>query len=185
MKFTPTRLKGAYIIEPEKFEDERGFFARTWCKEEFLAKGLDANVLQCSISFNNQKGTVRGMHMQLPPFTETKLVTCIKGAIHDIIIDLRPSSDTYLQWTSAELTPENRRTLYVPKGFAHGFQSLEDGTEVFYQITEAHAPDYAQGICWNDSAFDIQWPQPISLIAAKDLAYEKFKPEDFSSLAIF
>ncbi|MBX2864573.1 MAG: dTDP-4-dehydrorhamnose 3,5-epimerase [Leptolyngbyaceae cyanobacterium MAG.088] len=182
MKFIPTSLKDAYIIEPERLADERGFFARTWCKEEFSINGLDSNLFQCSISFNIKKGTLRGMHLQIPPFAETKLVSCTKGAMYDVIIDLRPGSDTYLQWTSARLTPENRKTLYIPKGFAHGFQTLEDKTEVFYQISESYAPDCARGVRWNDTTFKIDWPEPVSVISQKDQDYKNFSAEAFSAL---
>ncbi|MEA5463764.1 dTDP-4-dehydrorhamnose 3,5-epimerase [Leptothoe sp. PORK10 BA2] len=185
MKFIPTHLKDAYIIEPERLEDERGFFARTWCKEEFSINGLDPNVFQCSISFNIKRGTLRGMHLQLPPFAETKLVRCTRGAIYDVIIDLRPSSETYLQWTFAELTPDNQKTLYVPKGFAHGFQTLEDNTEIFYQISESYAPEHARGIRWNETIFNIDWPEPVSLMSRRDQEYEDFIPADFLALDIF
>ncbi len=185
MKFNPTKLKGAYIIEPKRFEDERGFFARTWCKEEFSINGLDANLLQCSISFNIKRGTLRGMHLQLPPFAETKVVSCTKGAIYDVIIDLRPGSDTYLQWIFAELTPENRRSLYIPKGFAHGFQTLADKTEVFYQISESYAPDCARGLRWNDTTFNIDWPESVSVMSKRDQDYKDFLPDAFSALDIF
>ena len=184
MKFIPTNLKDAYIIEPERLGDERGFFARTWCKQEFSINGLDSNLLQCSISFNIKKGTLRGMHLQLPPFAETKLVSCTKGAMYDVIIDLGPDSETYRQWTCAELTPENRQSLYVPKGFAHGFQTLKDNTEVFYQISESYAPDYARGVRWNDTTFNIDWPEPISMISKRDQDYEDFIPDRFLALDI-
>jgi dTDP-4-dehydrorhamnose 3,5-epimerase len=174
MRFIQTNLKGAYILEPEKFEDERGFFARTWCQQEFTDLGLDAELVQCSISFNKKKGTLRGMHWQLPPYAETKLVRCTKGAIYDVIVDLRENSPTFLQWIAAELTAENRTALYVPKGFAHGFQTLEDNTEVLYQISEFYAPDYARGFRWNDPTFQINWPLEVSVISIKDKEYEDY-----------
>ena len=185
MRFIPAKLKDAYIIEPEKIEDERGFFARTWCKEQFESKHLDSDVLQCSLSFNKKKGTIRGMHCQIPPFAETKLVSCTKGRLYDVIIDLRPRSETYLQWMFVELTPENRKSLYIPKGFVHGFQTLEDNTEVFYQITESYSPESARGIRWDDPNFNIDWPEPISVISNRDQEYEDFIPATFSALEIF
>ncbi|HZS44670.1 MAG TPA: dTDP-4-dehydrorhamnose 3,5-epimerase family protein, partial [Blastocatellia bacterium] len=135
MIFTETSLKGAYIIEPELLEDERGFFARVWCQKEFEDHGLNPRLAQCSISFNKRKGTLRGMHYQAKPFEEAKLVRCTRGAIYDVIVDLRPESESRYKWFACELTEQNRRMLYVPEGFAHGFQTLEDNTEVFYQIS--------------------------------------------------
>jgi dTDP-4-dehydrorhamnose 3,5-epimerase len=179
MRFILTNLKGAYILEPEKLEDERGFFARTWCQQEFSERGLDANLVQCSISFNKKRGTLRGMHFQLPPLAETKLVRCTQGAIYDVIIDLRQDSETFLQWVGVELTAENRKAFYVPKGFAHGFQTLEDNTEVFYQISEFYAPECARGLRWNDPTFNITWPQPVSVISERDRNYEDYSPAKF------
>jgi dTDP-4-dehydrorhamnose 3,5-epimerase len=180
MRFIPTKLKDAYIIEPEQLEDERGFFARTWCQQEFSDRGLDANLVQCSISFNKKKGTLRGMHFQLPPFAETKLVRCTQGAIYDVIIDLRQDSETFLQWMGVELTAENRKALYVPKGFAHGFQTLEYNTEVFYQISEFYAPECSGGLRWDDPTFNITWQQPVSVISTKDQNYEDYTASQFS-----
>jgi dTDP-4-dehydrorhamnose 3,5-epimerase len=131
MTFTETKLKGAYVIELERFNDERGFFARSWCEREFVEHGLEPRLVQCNVSFNKKRGTLRGMHYQIPPFAEAKLVRCTRGAIYDVIIDLRPNSSTFLEWTAVELMADNGRMHYVPKGFAHGFQTLEDGTEVF------------------------------------------------------
>lgn len=179
MRFTPTQLKGAYVLEIEPYQDERGFFARTWCQQEFNEWGLDANLVQCSISFNQKKGTLRGMHFQLPPFAETKLVRCTKGAIYDVIIDLRQDSETFLQWVGVELTAENRKALYVPKGFAHGFQTLDDNTEVLYQISQFYAPEYARGLRWNDRTFEITWREPVSVISEKDCNYEDYTPSQF------
>lgn len=158
MIFTETELKGAFIIEPEKKEDERGFFARTWDHREFEARGLDPQLAQCSVSYNRRKGTLRGMHYQAAPHEEAKLVRCVRGAIYDAIIDLRPDSSTFKRWMAVELTTHNMRTLYVPKGFAHGFQSLQDDTEVFYQISEFYAPESSRGVRWNDPTFGIEWP---------------------------
>lgn len=156
--FSETGLKGAFIIEPSKLEDERGFFARTWCQKEFEAKGLNSRLVQCDISFNVRKGTLRGLHYQAPPYEETKLVRCTMGAIYDVIADLRRDSPSFGQWVAVELTADNRRMLYVPAGFAHGFQTLADNTEVFYQMSEFYCPEYAKGVRWDDPALGIEWP---------------------------
>jgi dTDP-4-dehydrorhamnose 3,5-epimerase len=174
MIFTETQLKGAYIIDPERIEDERGFFARTWDHHEFEARGLNSSLAQCNISYNARRGTLRGMHYQAAPHAETKLVRCTMGAIYDVIIDLRPGSPTLRQWLAVELSAENRRMLYVPEGFAHGFQTLADHSEVFYQMTECYAPDYARGVRWNDPTFGIVWPEVPQAIAARDQAYPDF-----------
>ncbi|MCF6147978.1 MAG: dTDP-4-dehydrorhamnose 3,5-epimerase [Candidatus Kuenenia sp.] len=174
MIFTETKLKGAFIIEPERLEDERGFFARTWCKREFKKQGLNPELVQCNISFNKKKGTLRGMHYQEAPHEEAKLVRCTMGAIYDVIIDIRPDSQTYKKWFSVELTVENRKMLYIPEGFAHGFLTLEDNTEVFYQMSEFYAPEHAKGIKWNDPAFNIHWPIEISIISDKDKSYDNW-----------
>ncbi|WP_019502655.1 dTDP-4-dehydrorhamnose 3,5-epimerase [Pseudanabaena sp. PCC 6802] len=176
MLFTQTKLQGSYIVEPEKLEDGRGFFARTWCQQEFSTLGLDANLVQCSISFNNKRGTLRGMHLQIPPCAETKLVRCTQGGIYDVIIDLRSHSSTYMQWTAVHLTAKNRKALYIPKGFAHGFQTLADNTEVFYQMSDFYRPDFARGFRWNDPNFKIQWPEPVTIISVRDREYEDFEP---------
>jgi dTDP-4-dehydrorhamnose 3,5-epimerase len=174
MIFTETQLKGAYIIDPERLEDERGFFARTWGRHEYEAHGLNTSLAQCNISYNTRRGTLRGMHYQVAPHAETKLVRCTAGAIYDVIIDMRPGSSTLRQWLAVELSADNRRQLYIPEGFAHGFQTLEDHSEVFYQMTEFYAPDYARGVRWNDPAFGIVWPQAPQAIAARDQAYPDF-----------
>ena len=175
MIFTETPLKGAFVIEPEIIKDERGFFARTFCLEEFAAHGLNPNVAQCNISFNPKKGTLRGMHYQAKPREETKLVRCTLGAIYDVIIDLRPNSATSKRWFAVELSADNRKMLYIPEGFAHGFQTLEDNTEVFYQMSEFYAPEQARGIRWDDPAFAIKWPPaPERLISDKDQRYPDF-----------
>jgi len=174
VKFTETKLKGTYIIEPEPIEDERGFFARSWCQQEFEAHGLNPNLVQCNISFNKKKGTLRGMHYQVAPHEEAKLVRCSKGAIYDVIIDLRPDSPTFKQWIAVELTAKNYKMLYIPEGFAHGFQSLEDNTEVFYQMSEFYHPECARGVCWDDLAFKIEWPKNDRIISEKDLQYLSF-----------
>jgi dTDP-4-dehydrorhamnose 3,5-epimerase len=161
MKFTETRLGGAYLIEPELDPDERGFFARTWSRSEFAARGLDPELSECAISFNHRSGTLRGLHYQIGPFEETKLVRCTAGAIYDVIVDLRSDSRTHGAWQAFELSAGNRRLLYVPKGFAHGFQTLADNTEVHYQLTGRYAPSHSRGIRWDDPALGVEWP-PVS-----------------------
>ena len=172
--FRETKLKGAFIIEPERTEDERGFFARTFCQEEVKAHGLNPRVVQCNISFNKKRGTLRGMHYQVAPCEEAKLVRCTSGAIYDVIIDLRPDSSTLKQWIAVELTADNRRMLYIPEGFAHGFQTLEDNTEVFYQMSEFYHPECARGIRWNDPVFGIEWAVDELILSDKDRAYKDF-----------
>ena len=171
MLFQPTSLAGAYVIDLQKIEDERGFFARSWCVHEFAEHDLDIRLVQCNISFNKAQGTVRGMHYQAPPFAETKLVRCTQGAIYDVIIDLRPTSPTFLQWLGVVLSAENRALLYVPQGFAHGFQTLVDNTEVFYQMSEFYAPEAAHGLRWDDPNVKVQWPLPITVMSLKDQSY--------------
>lgn len=172
MLLIETKLKGAFIIEPERLEDDRGFFARTWCQREFEACGLTPQFVQCSISFNKKKGTLRGMHYQASPHEEAKLVRCTRGAIYDVIIDLRANSPTFKQWVAVHLTENNRKMLYVPKGLAHGFQTLEDDTEVFYQISEFYSPECATGVRWDDPVFGIKWPMELHrIISPKDSSY--------------
>jgi len=168
MIFTETKLNGAFIIDLELIKDERGFFARTWCKNEFEAHGLNINLVQCNTSFNKKKGTLRGMHYQAPPYEEAKLVRCTMGAVYDVIIDIRKESKTFMQWFASELTAQNRKMLYVPEGFAHGFQTLEDNTEVFYQMSEFFHPNHSAGIRWDDPAINIKWPIPEVVISKKD-----------------
>jgi dTDP-4-dehydrorhamnose 3,5-epimerase len=175
LKFTETQLKGAYIIEPELIRDERGFFARSWCQKEFTERGLNPNLVQCNISFNLKKGTLRGMHYQAKPYEEAKLVRCTMGAIYDVIIDLRPESPTFKQWVAVELTAENRKMLYIPEGMAHGFQTLVDNTEVFYQMSEFYHPESATGVRWDDPIFRIIWLETSSMIISeKDKSYPNF-----------
>jgi dTDP-4-dehydrorhamnose 3,5-epimerase len=175
MIFTETKLKGAYIIQPEPHEDERGFFARTYCEREFARYGLAACSAQCNVSYNARMGTLRGMHYQAQPYGEAKLITCLSGTVYDVIIDLRPDSATHGQWWSVELTSKPPRSmLYIPAGFAHGFQTLEDHTEVFYQISEFYHPECARGVRWNDKAFDIRWPPAERIISARDASYPDF-----------
>ena len=182
MYFTLTPLTGAYVIEAEILEDNRGFFARTWCQKEVAVHGLDSNLVQCSLSFNKKKGTLRGMHLQLPPFAETKLVRCTQGAIYDVIVDLRPNSPTYLRWTAVELTAQNHKALYIPQGFAHGFQTLEDNTEILYQMSEFYHPNSARGFRWNDPAFKITWLEEVSMISDRDRTYADYTPDSLSIL---
>jgi dTDP-4-dehydrorhamnose 3,5-epimerase len=174
MIFTETRLHGACIIELEPHADERGFFARTFCREEFILHGLNPDIVQCNISFNKKKGTLRGMHYQAKPFEETKLVWCNHGAIYDVVIDLRPESPTHRQWISVELTQANHKAVYVPAGCAHGFQTLTDNAEVFYQISQLHHPEAARGVRWDDPAFGITWPVDQKIISPRDQGYPDF-----------
>jgi dTDP-4-dehydrorhamnose 3,5-epimerase len=177
MIFTETKLKGAYVIETEPLEDDRGFFARTFCREEFHKYGLNPNVAQCNLSYNRTKGTLRGMHYQIAPREEAKLVSCVSGAIYDVIVDIRANSPTYGEWIALELTARGRRRmLYIPKGLAHGFQTLEDHSEVFYQMSESYVPEYARGIRWNDPTLQIQWPQNHPILSSRDMTYPDFKP---------
>ncbi len=175
LKFTPTVLAGSYIIDIEPMVDERGFFARSWCHRELEAQGLDPDLVQCSISYNKELGTLRGMHYQGFPHEETKVVRCTSGAIYDVIVDLRPASSTFKHWIGVELSAENRRMIYVPKGFAHGFQSLVEHVEVFYQVSEFYYPESALSVRWDDPAFDIKWP-PVEqrVISERDRSYSDF-----------
>ena len=168
MIFTETKLKGAFIIDLENREDDRGFFARSFCAKEFEDHGLKPTVAQCNLSFNHKKGTLRGMHYQIPPAAETKLIRCTQGAIYDVIIDMRPESPTYLQHVGVELTAENRRAFYVPEMFAHGYQALTDGAEVVYQVGEFYTPGYERGLRYNDPFFNIQWPVEVTEMSEKD-----------------
>ena len=175
MLFKETIISGVYIIELEKKYDERGFFARTWCKNEFKEQGLESELAQCNLSYNKKCGTLRGMHYQIDPYGETKLISCISGAIYDVIIDLRKDSPTYEKWYSVELTAENGLMLYIPKGIAHGFQTLKDKTSVFYQMSEFYHPESARGIRWDDVKFNIKWPIAEKIISEKDQSYGSVK----------
>jgi dTDP-4-dehydrorhamnose 3,5-epimerase len=177
MRFEKTRLQGAWIIDINKLEDERGFFARTFCQREFLEHGLNTRVAQCNVSYNRKKGTFRGMHLQVSPFQEAKLVQCTSGAIYDIMIDLRPQSPTYLQHLGVTLNAQEYRMLYIPEGFAHGFLTLEEGTNVFYQMSEFYAPECARGFRWNDPAFGITLPTGIKVISERDANYPDFSSD--------
>ena len=174
VKFIETKLLGAFIIELEPLADDRGFFARSWCRREAEAHGLRPDWLQCNISFNEKRGTLRGMHWQAAPGEEIKLVRCSRGAIYDVVIDLRRDSATFTQWIGVELSAENYRMMYVPKGFAHGFLTLDDRSEVFYQMSEFYVPEHARGVRWNDPAFAIEWPFAPTVITEKDRGYADF-----------
>jgi dTDP-4-dehydrorhamnose 3,5-epimerase len=176
MRFYPTELPGVIIIEPDLRIDERGLFARTWCREEFAAAGLETNWVQCNVAFNRRVGTLRGLHWQAAPHEEVKLVRCTAGAAYDVVLDLRPESPRYKQWLAVELTAENRRALYIPGGCAHGYQTLTDGTELFYHMSEAYHPESARGVRWDDPAFGIHWP-PCSerVIAPRDQSFPDFQ----------
>ena len=167
MIFKETLLNGAYFIYPEKLEDDRGFFARAWCKKEFEEHGLVTDLVQCNISYNQKSGTLRGMHYQEKPFEETKLIRCTTGAIIEVLIDIRPESTTYRIWISIELNAENRMMLYVPLGFAHGYVTLVDASDVFYQVSEFHTPGVERGIRWDDPLFQIEWPMSDTLIISE------------------
>ncbi len=176
MRLTETIIPGAYIVEPERRTDERGFFARTWCRREFEIHGLESRLSQCSISYNRKAGTLRGMHFQVEPHAEVKLVRCTAGSIHDVLLDLRPSSPTYMRWVAVELTADNRRAVYIPAGVAHGFQTLVDDAEVLYQISEFYHPECASGVRWDDPAFAIRWPLSSPILSPKDKQYLDYRP---------
>ena len=176
MIFRETILKGAFVIEMEKFEDKRGFFARAWCQKEVEANGLVSRVVQTNISFNKKRGTLRGMHYQVAPYEQIKLVRCTRGAIYDVIIDLRPDSPTFRKWTGVELTAENYTMLYVPENFAHGFQTLEDNTEVTYQVSQFYSPESERGVRYDDPVFQVEWPLPVEVISEKDIAWPYCSP---------
>jgi dTDP-4-dehydrorhamnose 3,5-epimerase len=172
--FTPTTIEGVYVIEPEKRADERGYFARTWCAREFAAHGIDIPFVQSNISYNRQRGTLRGMHIDDPPFEEVKLVRCTRGALFDVAIDLRRDSPTFRQHVGVTLTPDAANMLYIPGGCAHGFLTLADDTEVCYLMAPFYVPRATRGVRWNDPAFGIEWPIPIGVISERDASYRDF-----------
>jgi dTDP-4-dehydrorhamnose 3,5-epimerase len=174
MKFTPTKIPGAYLIEIQLITDERGFFARSFCADEFQQHGLNPNFVQCNVSFTSQRGTIRGMHYQIHPYAETKLVRCTQGAIYDVIVDLRPDSPTFKEWVGMELTADNHRMFYIPHGCAHGLQTLADNTEVLYQMAGNYHVEAARGVRWNDPSFGIEMPLPVSIINDRDRDYADF-----------
>lgn len=171
MIFHETDLSGVFIVEPELILDERGFFATTWSAAEFASRGLNADLRQSNVAFNARRGTIRGMHLQKKPHEEAKLTRCTRGAIYDVAIDLRPESPTRYRWVGAELTCDNHRMLYIPAGFAHGYQTLTDDAEMFYQISEYYHPECTEGVRWNDPILDIAWPLPVSTINDRDANY--------------
>ena len=175
MKFSETKLKGAFVVEIEKLTDDRGFFARSWCEKEFEAQGLTTRVVQANVSYNLKKGTLRGMHYQIAPYQECKLIRCTRGAIYDVIIDLRTGSPTYKQWTGVELTADDYTMFFVPRDFAHGFQTLIDESEITYQVSQFYTPGSERGIRFDDPAFNIQWPLEVSVISDKDRTWPDFE----------
>jgi|ERR1700733_4172382 len=175
MTFHETKLPGIFEVHLELKCDERGSFARSWCEKEFRSKGLNPRLVQCSVSFNTRKGTLRGLHYQAAPYPEAKLVRCTRGAIYDVVVDLRPHSPTFKEWTGATLTATNRRMLYIPEECGHGFLTLEDETEVLYQMSEFYHPELARGVRWDDPAFKILWPSEAELISDRDRAYPNFE----------
>lgn len=174
MIFTETKLPGAFVIDLNAHQDERGFFAQSWSAQEFAARGLNPQMVECNVSFSKRKGTLRGMHFQSPPHAQAKLVRCTAGAIYDVIIDLRRESSTFKEWVAVELTAANHRMLYVPEGFAHGFQTLADNTEIFYQMADVYAPQCESAVRWDDKAFSIDWPPAERIIIARDESYPDF-----------
>lgn len=176
MIFSETTVQGAFVVDLEPRQDERGFFARTWCERECGERGMNLRVAQCNVSFNKKQGTLRGLHYQVAPFEEAKLVRCTHGAIYDVIVDLRPGSSSFLRHATVVLSAGNRRMLYVPEGCAHGFQTLEDDSEVFYQMSERYSAEHARGVRWNDPAFGIEWPPAERIMTDRDRTYPDFAP---------
>jgi len=175
MEFLKTKLPGVFAIQIEAKPDDRGFFARTWCQKEFESQGLEGKLVQCSLSFNKRKGTLRGMHYQIAPHEETKVVRCTQGAIYDVVLDLRPKSPAFKNWTGVELTAEKRNMIYVPQGCAHGFLTLEDRCEVIYQMSEFQYAESSRGVRWDDPAFQIEWPTEVEVISERDRTYPDFQ----------
>jgi dTDP-4-dehydrorhamnose 3,5-epimerase len=174
MIFRETKVSGVFEICLEPIHDDRGFFARSWCRNEFQAHGLNPKLVQCNISFNRPRGTLRGMHYQTPPYAEAKLVRCTQGSIYDVVVDLRPQSPTFKNWVAVILTAQNRSALYIPEGCAHGFLTTKDETEVFYQMSEFYNAESARGVRWNDPAFQIHWPEKVEVISERDRSYPDF-----------
>ena len=174
MKFTETKIHGVFVIELEKHEDDRGWFARAWCCEEFAVHGLPTDLAQTNLSHNAQRGIVRGMHFQTAPHAEAKLVRCVAGAVHDIALDLRPESPTFKQSVATELSADNGRAVFLPEGIAHGFQTLTDDATLFYQMSAPYAPEFARGVRWDDAAFQIEWPIAEAIVCEHDLAFPIF-----------
>lgn len=178
MLFQETAITDAYIINVKRLEDSRGYFAILWSQHAFEERGLDGHFIQANLSFNRYKGTLRGMHFQQPPYAQTKLIRCLRGAVYDVVIDIRPDSPTYRQWVGVELTAESQQAFYVPRGLAHGFQTLADDTEIVYHVAQAYAPQAESGIRYDDPAFDINWPLPVSEISEKDRRWPAFLPAE-------
>jgi dTDP-4-dehydrorhamnose 3,5-epimerase len=176
MIFHETKIPGVFEICLEPRTDERGFFARSWCQQEFEQHGLTPRTVQCNVSFNAKKGTLRGMHYQEAPFAEAKIVRCTQGTIYDVIVDLRPASTAFKKWIGVELTSARRNMVYIPEGCAHGFLTLEDNTELFYQMSEFYHPELSRGVRWNDPAFQIAWPSSVKQISERDASYPDFEP---------
>lgn len=174
MRFQETGLAGAWLLDVEPHQDDRGSFSRIWCRREFGERGLATDLVQASLSWNARRGTLRGMHYQAPPKAEVKLVRCVRGAVHDVILDLRPDSPSYGRHFAGELSAENRRAMYVPEGFAHGFQALRDGSEVLYHMSEFYSPEHGRGVRWDDPAFGIEWPVPDPIMNERDRTYPDF-----------
>ena len=176
MHFVETSLAGAFVIELERLEDDRGFFARTWCRREFEEQGLSTEIAQCNLSFNRRAGTLRGLHYQVAPNEEAKTIRCTRGAVYDVIVDLRPESPTFKQWNAVKLSAGNRSAIYVPEGFAHGFQTLVDETEMLYQVSEFHTPEAERGLRWDDPTFGIVWPETAErILSDRDRAWLDFE----------
>jgi dTDP-4-dehydrorhamnose 3,5-epimerase len=173
--FRETKLKGLFLLEPERFEDERGFFALTWSEKSFREHNLDPRLVECNISFNKRRGTLRGMHYQAEPHAQAKLVRVTRGSIYDVAVDLRADSPTFKEWVGVELSAENHRSLFIPEGFAHGFQTLEDNTEVLYQMSDVFAAEAGRGVRWDDPAFGIEWPPDERTIITRDREYPDFR----------
>jgi dTDP-4-dehydrorhamnose 3,5-epimerase len=176
MKFLATGIEGAHLIELEPHADERGFFARSWSRQEFQSRGLNADLSECSVSFNRLRGTLRGMHYQIAPHEEAKVVMCMRGLIYDVIVDLRKSSASHLKWFATELSLDKGRLLYVPEGVAHGFLTLDNDSYVQYQIGASYAPEAARGVRWNDPLLNLQWPEPPTVISERDRGFEDYRP---------
>lgn len=174
MTFHETKIPGIFEVRPEPLHDNRGFFARTWCQKEFEAHGLNPQLVQCNLSYSRRRGTLRGLHYQAAPYAEAKLVRCTHGAIYDVAVDLRPQSPTFRQWISAILRSEQRHMLYIPEGCAHGFLTLEDDCEVFYQMSQIYDPPSARGVRWDDPSFGIAWPEKVEVISERDRGYPDF-----------
>jgi dTDP-4-dehydrorhamnose 3,5-epimerase len=177
MRFAPTEIPGVVVVDLDLHADSRGFFARSWCEQEAAAHGVAFGTVQCNISFNHRRGTLRGMHYQVAPHEEAKIVRCSAGALLDVIVDIRPESPSYRRFVAVELSAENRRAVHIPKGCAHGFLTLADNTEVFYQMSDYYAPEFARGFRWNDPYFNITWPAGIDVISDRDRAYADFEPQ--------